>query len=146
VKRISALIAGVLVAFPLLHSQQSAPTEASGKRLKLISLSQVKEYPPAPNTALRAKAGYVFVAVCFVPVPLKSVDDYVDDQSAILIDSAGAKTGAVYTNLVGSKTINGNAVPEYQCLLFPMKETMKPRAMNAGGMILDLASRPTHSH
>ncbi len=122
----------------------STPPEAESPGMtqngfRIISIRRSKEYPPPPNTMLKARDGYVFVAVAFVPVPLNSIDDFADDQTTFLVDSQGEKHGIAYTEVVGSQHLkNGKTVPEYQCLVFPMSETAKPKEMLVKTVEIDL--------
>jgi|ERR1035438_9160642 hypothetical protein len=119
-----------------------AQPTATGKHLKIISITRAKEYPPPPHSVLKAKAGSVFIAVAFVPVPLKAIDDYPDMRDAVLVDSLGNKYSSIYVDLVGGQTINGKSVPEYECFVFPMKEGAKPQEMLVKGLKTDLAKTP----
>jgi len=120
-----------------IDDAESTGTTQSG--FKIISVRRSKEYPPPPNTMLKARDGYVFVAVAFVPVPLNSMDDFADDHATFLIDSDGEKHGIAYTEVVGSQKLkNGQTVPEYQCLVFPMIETAKPKKMLVKTSEIDL--------
>jgi hypothetical protein len=122
----------------------STPPEAESTTMtqngfRIISIRRSKEYPPPPNTMLKARDGNVFVAVAFVPVPLNSIDDFADDQTTFLVDSQGEKHGIAYTEVVGSQQLkNGKTVPEYQCLVFPMSETAKPKQMLVKTVEIDL--------
>jgi len=112
----------------------TAPPTSSETHFRIISISRSKVYPPPPNTVLRAKDGFVFIVVTYVPVPLKSVDDYPDDRDAFLVDSQGKKSGAVYTALVGNGKIPDNGV-----FVFSMSEGATPKEMILSGSPVDLS-------
>jgi hypothetical protein len=115
-------------------SAQPAPTPKS-KQFKIISITRAKEYPPPPNTALKVKEGYVFLAVTFVPVPLKSTDDYPNEQDVVLVDSLGEKHGMAYVQLTGVP------VPESETLVFAVKDGAKAQEMRVKGVMTNDLSK-----
>lgn len=111
---------------PVSSSQASAASK--NKQFKIISITRTKEYPPPPNTALKAKDGYTFIAVTFVPVPLKGIDDYPSERDVILVDSLGEKHEMAYVQLTGA------SIPESETLVFAVKDGAKAQEMRVKGL------------
>jgi hypothetical protein len=129
---LTALIGFTMTAF---SQEPTAPSPSSAEsHFKVISISRSKVYPPPPNTELKAKEGYVFIAVTYVPVPLKSVDDFPNDRNAFLVDSQGKESGAVYTALVGKP----GKIPDNGVFVFAMSEGATPKEMILNGSPVDL--------
>ena len=130
---LAALIGFTMTSFSQEPTATSPSTSSAESHFRVTSISRSKVYPPPPNTVLRAKDGYVFIAVSYVPVPLKSTDDFPNDSDAFFVDSKGNRSGAVYFGLVG----NGN-VPDYGVFVFSMSESATPKEMILNGKSIDL--------
>jgi hypothetical protein len=132
---LTALIGFTATAFAQ-DQQATAPPTSSEAHFRIISVRLAKVFPPPPNTFLKAEAGYVFVVVSFVPVPLKTTDDFVDMRGTSLVDSQG-ETHAAVTFLYTYKESVG-IVPDHEELVFPMNEGAKPREMHLNDSVVDL--------
>jgi hypothetical protein len=84
---------------------------------------------------LKAKDGYVFITVRYVPVPLKSRDDFPDQGNAFFVDSKGNRSGAVFVGLAG----NG-PLPDFGYFGFSMSEGATPKEVILNGTAIDLTN------
>ena len=125
------LLAAVLLA-AAAHAQQTRDLQ-----MTCDSASRAAEYPPAPNTVLRARDGGEFV-VLLCQVSVKETSDLYSEQETTLIDSDGANHSIAISNLKFPRT---SATPTEQTFVFAVKKGQGLRELRVGPLTFNLAGK-----